>query len=173
MQKVLKLLGAIFMIIGLVFVALGTGLVLAAREPVLFVFAAMGMVFFFVGIGMMAALSRRRRLRLWLEENGRTIQADIIGVQYDTRVRLNGRCPLVLQCQARTLPTARSMSLRATVCGLTPRPFWTAGPPCRCWWTPTTTTGTTSAPRASCPNRGNTSSIEGNLHLWIFWETMT
>ena len=63
MQKVLKLLGAIFMIIGLVFVALGTGLVLAAREPVLFVFAAMGMVFFFVGIGMMAALSRGRRLR--------------------------------------------------------------------------------------------------------------
>ena len=100
MQKVLKLLGAIFMIIGLVFVALGTGLVLAAREPVLFVFAAMGMVFFFVGIGMMAALSRGRKLRRWLDENGRTIQADIIGVQYDTRVRLNGRCPLVLQCQA-------------------------------------------------------------------------
>ena len=123
MQKVLKLLGAIFMIIGLVFVALGTGLVLAAREPVLFVFAAMGMVFFFVGIGMMAALSRRRRLRLWLEENGRTIQADIIGVQYDTRVRLNGRCPLVLQCQARNSADGKVYVFESDSLWFDPTPF--------------------------------------------------
>ena len=36
----------------------------------------------------------------WLAENGRRMEADIIGVQYDTRVRVNGRCPLVIQCQA-------------------------------------------------------------------------
>ena len=123
MQKVLKLLGAIFMIIGLVFVALGTGLVLAAREPVLFVFAAMGMIFFFAGIGMMAALSRGRRLRLWLEENGRTIQADIIGVQYDTRVRLNGRCPLVLQCQARNAADGKVYVFESDSLWFDPTPY--------------------------------------------------
>ena len=101
MEKVLKLLGMIFFFMGLVFVALGTGLVLAVGEPILLAFAAAGILFFFVGVGMMASLSRTRKLRRWLEENGRTIQANIIGVQYDTRVRMNGRCPLVLQCQAR------------------------------------------------------------------------
>lgn len=100
MKKVVQTLGMIFMLAGLVFVVLGTGLVLTLREPMLLLFAAVGIVFFFVGIGMMAALSRQRKLRRWLAENGRTIQADIVGVQYDTRVRVNGRCPLVLQCQA-------------------------------------------------------------------------
>lgn len=100
MEKVLKLLGMIFFLIGLVFVALGTGLVLAVGEPILLAFAAAGIVFFFVGVGMMTSLSRTQRLRRWLAENGRTIQADIIGIQYDTRVRVNGRCPLVVQCQA-------------------------------------------------------------------------
>lgn len=100
MKKVLQLLGTIFLLLGLVFVLLGTGLVLTAKEPVLLVFAGVGILFFFVGIGMLGALSRQRKLRLWLEQNGRIIDADIAGVQYDTRVRVNGRCPLVLQCQA-------------------------------------------------------------------------
>lgn len=100
MKKVLQLLGTIFLLLGLVFVLLGTGLVLAAGQLAFLLFAAVGLVFFLVGVGMMAAISRQRKLRLWLEQNGRIIDADIAGVQYDTRVRGNGRCPLVLQCQA-------------------------------------------------------------------------
>lgn len=100
MKKVLQLLGTIFLLLGLVFVLLGTGLVLAAGQLAFLLFAAVGLVFFLVGVGMMAAISRQRKLRLWLEQNGRIIDADIAGVQYDTRVRVNGRCPLVLQCQA-------------------------------------------------------------------------
>ena len=41
---------------------------------------------------------KARRLRL-LEE-GRRIDADIISVDWDTRVRVNGRWPLVIRCQA-------------------------------------------------------------------------
>lgn len=101
MEKALKILSTVFLLIGLVFTALGTGLTLAIREPVLLAFAAVGILFFFIGVGMLASLSRTRRLRRWLDDNGRIIQADILGVQFDTRVRVNGRCPLVLQCQAR------------------------------------------------------------------------
>lgn len=100
MEKLLKIFSVVFFLFGFVLVALGTGLALAAGQLAFLLFAAVGFVFFLVGVGMMAALSRTRKLRRWLAENGRTIQADIVGVQYDTRVRVNGRCPLVLQCQA-------------------------------------------------------------------------
>lgn len=100
MHKVLLILGIVFTILGLVIAALATTLVLMLREPLLGLVAVPGIIFFVLGLAFLAAVSRRRRDRAWLAENGRTIQADIAGVQYDTRVRVNGRCPLVLQCQA-------------------------------------------------------------------------
>ena len=100
MHKVLLILGIVFTILGLGIAALATTLVLMLREPLLGLVAVPGIIFFVLGLAFLAAVSRRRRDRAWLAENGRTIQADIIGVQYNPRVRLNGRCPLVLQCQA-------------------------------------------------------------------------
>lgn len=100
MEKLLKIFSVVFFLFGFVLVALGTGLALAAGQLAFLLFAAVGLVFFLVGLGMLGAISRQRKLRLWLEQNGRIIDADIAGVQYDTRVRVNGRCPLVLQCQA-------------------------------------------------------------------------
>ena len=100
MHKVLLILGIVFTILGLGIAALATTLVLMLREPLLGLVAVPGVIFFVLGLAFLAAVSRRRRDRAWLAENGRTIQADIVGVQYDTRVRVNGRCPLVLQCQA-------------------------------------------------------------------------
>lgn len=123
MKKVVQTLGMIFMLAGLVFVALGTGLVLKLREPLLLVFAVVGIIFFFVGIGMMAALSRTRKLRRWLAENGRVIEADILGVQYDTRVQVNGRCPLVLQCQARNAADGKVYVFESDSLWFDPTPF--------------------------------------------------
>ena len=100
MHKVLLILGIVFTILGLVIAALATTLVLMLREPLLGLVAVPGIIFFVLGLAFLAAVSRRRRDRAWLAENGRVIEADIVGVQYDTRVRVNGRCPLVLQCQA-------------------------------------------------------------------------
>ena len=100
MHKVLLILGIVFTILGLSIAALATTLVLMLREPLLGLVAVPGIIFFVLGLAFLAAVSRRRRDRAWLAENGRTIQAEIVGVQYDTRVRVNGRCPLVLQCQA-------------------------------------------------------------------------
>ena len=100
MHKVLLILGIVFTILGLGIAALATTLVLMLREPLLGLVAVPGIIFFVLGLAFLAAVSRRRRDRAWLAENGRVIEADIVGVQYDTRVRVNGRCPLVLQCQA-------------------------------------------------------------------------
>lgn len=123
MEKVLKILGVVFLLMGLVFLALGVGLTLAVKVPVLLFFAAVGLVFFLVGIGMMAAISRQRKLRRWLEENGRTIQADIVGVQYDTRVQMNGRCPFVLQCQARNADDGKVYVFESDSLWFDPTPF--------------------------------------------------
>ena len=100
MHKVLLILGIVFTVLGLFIGTLAATLVLMLREPLLGLVAVPGILFFVLGLAFLAAVSRRRRDCAWLAENGRRIEADIIGVQYDTRVRLNGRCPLVIQCQA-------------------------------------------------------------------------
>ena len=100
MHKVLLILGIVFTVVGLFIGTLAATLVLMLREPLLGLVAVPGIIFFVLGLAFLAAVSRRRRDRAWLAENGRRMEADIIGVQYDTRVRVNGRCPLVIQCQA-------------------------------------------------------------------------
>ena len=102
MHKVLPILGIVFTVLGLFIGTLAATLVLMLREPLLGLVAVPGIIFFVLGLAFLAAVSRRRRDRAWLAENGRRMEADIIGVQYDTRVRVNGRCPLVIQCQAVT-----------------------------------------------------------------------
>lgn len=123
MEKVLKILGAVFLLMGLVFLALGVGLTLAVKVPVLLFFAAVGLLFFCIGVGMLASLSRQRKDHRWLEDNGRTIQADIIGVLYDTRVRVNGRCPLVLQCQAQNPADGKVYVFESDSLWFDPTPF--------------------------------------------------
>lgn len=100
MHKVLLILGIVFTVLGLFIGTLAATLVLMLREPLLGLVAVPGIIFFVLGLAFLAAVSRRRRDRAWLAENGHRMEADIIGVQYDTRVRVNGRCPLVIQCQA-------------------------------------------------------------------------
>ena len=123
MEKLLKIFSVVFFLFGFVLVGLGTGLALAAGQLAFLLFAAVGLVFFLVGIGMMAAISRQRKLRRWLEDNGRTIQADIVGVQYDTRVRVNGRCPLVLQCQAQNPADGKVYVFESDSLWFDPTPF--------------------------------------------------
>lgn len=99
MKKVLLWLGILFTVLGIVFVAAGGTLALLVA-PLLGLVALPGGIFLVLGMAFLGTIARIRRDRTWLQENGRIIEADILGVQYDTRVRVNGRCPLVLQCQA-------------------------------------------------------------------------
>ena len=49
---------------------------------------------------MLWARTRARARRAKLLEEGQRIDAGIIAVDWDTRFRVNGRCPLVIRCQA-------------------------------------------------------------------------
>lgn len=99
MNKVLLWLGILFTALGILLVAAGGTLALLVA-PLLGLVALPGGIFLVLGLAFLGTIARIRRDRTWLQENGRIIEADILGVQYDTRVRVNGRCPLVLQCQA-------------------------------------------------------------------------
>lgn len=99
MNKVLLWLGILFTALGILLVAAGGTLALLVA-PLLGLVALPGGIFLVLGMAFLGTIARIRRDRTWLQENGRIIEADILGVQYDTRVRVNGRCPLVLQCQA-------------------------------------------------------------------------
>lgn len=99
MKKVLLWLGILFTALGILLVAAGGTLALLVA-PLLGLVALPGGIFLVLGLAFLGTIARIRRDRTWLQENGRIIEADLLGVQYDTRVRVNGRCPLVLQCQA-------------------------------------------------------------------------
>ena len=99
MNKVLLWLGILFTALGILLVAAGGTLALLVA-PLLGLVALPGGIFLVLGMAFLGTIARIRRDRTWLQENGRIIEADILGVQYDTRVRVNGRCPLVLPCQA-------------------------------------------------------------------------
>ena len=73
---------------------------LLLRVPVLLFFTLFGLPFLLLGIGFLRRDHRERYTETWLRENGSRIYADFVAVQFNTSVRVNGRCPLVIQCQA-------------------------------------------------------------------------
>ena len=100
MELALKWTGIIFTILGGIFTALGVCLAVFTGVLPLAMFAGFGLVFLLPGIGMLWARTRARARRAKLLEEGQRIDAGIIAVDWDTRFRVNGRCPLVIRCQA-------------------------------------------------------------------------
>lgn len=100
MKRVDLFMGGIFTAVGVVFVVVGLLTALLLRMPLLLFFVLFGLPFLLLGIGFLRRDTRVRRDEAWLEENGSTIYADFVAVQFNTTVRVNGRCPLIIQCQA-------------------------------------------------------------------------
>ena len=100
MKRVNLFMGGVFTAVGIVFIAVGLLTALLLRVPVLLFFALFGLPFLLLGIGFLRRDHRERYTETWLRENGRRIYADFVAVQFNTSVRVNGRCPLVIQCQA-------------------------------------------------------------------------
>ena len=100
MERVLKILGGIFTALGVVFGGLGLALIYALGFTPMLIFCTIGGIFLAVGIGMLVGRVRMRKRRARLLEEGQRIQADILEVDYDTRISVNGRYPLVIRCQA-------------------------------------------------------------------------
>lgn len=100
MKRVNLFMGGIFTAVGIVFIAVGLLTALLLRVPVLLFFTLFGLPFLLLGIGFLRRDHRERYTETWLRENGSQIYADFVAVQFNTSVRVNGRCPLVIQCQA-------------------------------------------------------------------------
>lgn len=100
MKRVNLFMGGIFTAVGIVFIAVGLLTALLLRVPVLLFFTLFGLPFLLLGIGFLRRDHRERYIETWLRENGSRIYADFVAVQFNTSVRVNGRCPLVIQCQA-------------------------------------------------------------------------
>lgn len=100
MKRVNLFMGGIFTAVGIVFIAVGLLTALLLRVPVLLFFTLFGLPFLLLDIGFLRRDHRERYTETWLRENGSRIYADFVAVQFNTSVRVNGRCPLVIQCQA-------------------------------------------------------------------------
>lgn len=100
MDRINLFMGGIFAALGALFMVLGVVFCLLTREPALLLFTVLGLPFLLIGVGFLHRNAREKQDEAWLQENGSRIYADFVAVQFNTSVRVNGRCPLVIQCQA-------------------------------------------------------------------------
>ena len=123
MTKVLRLIGIIFTGIGALFTGLGIVIVSAARDFHFLIFSGVGGLFLCIGIIFLLFLSSHGRKRAQLLAEGTCIYADITEVAMDTRFRFNGRCPLVIYCQAQNPEDGRVYIFRSEGIWYDPRPY--------------------------------------------------
>lgn len=100
MKRINLFMGGIFTAVGVVFVVMGLLTALLLRMPLLLLFALFRLPFLLLGIGFLRRGAHEKQDDAWLQENGSTIYADFVAVQFNTSVQVNGRYPLIIQCQA-------------------------------------------------------------------------
>ena len=98
MKTALKICAAVFGLVGVIFVAVGTGVcyVTGLRWPLIHV--GLGAVFVILSISFLVYLRRRAATESRLLETGTRIQANIDDVSLNYSVRVNWRHPYVIQC---------------------------------------------------------------------------
>ena len=96
----LKVFYTFFALFGLVFLGVGVGITLDMHGGLVFLlaFGLTGLVFFLIGAIGLVVLARKARLRRWLLENGRVLNAEVDGVSQNYAISMNGRRPYVLEC---------------------------------------------------------------------------
>ena len=169
MKRINLFMGGIFTAVGVVFMVVGVLTALLLRVPLLLLFTLFGLPFLLIGVGFLRRNAYEKQDKAWLQENGSKIYADFVAVQYNTTVWVNGRCPLVIQCQAVNPADRKVYVFESEISGSTPNRFYRTGRRSRCWWTATTTTGIWYSPTASCPSRDERKKTD---KLWINWESM-
>lgn len=100
MNRVFLFMGSIFAGLGALFLVLGIWLFIATGEGMALIFSGLGLPFFLIGLGFLFKDARDKKKEQQLRESGSRILADLVAVQFNTSVRVNGRCPFIIQCQA-------------------------------------------------------------------------
>jgi len=95
----LKILGAVYTAMGVLFVGLGILIPALTQDPemtlFLFIFGGVGGVFLILGIVFLAIIAGRRRKMKQLVEEGRFLWGQIVQCQSNYAVRINGRHPSI------------------------------------------------------------------------------
>ena len=104
MKNPLRILGVVFTVLGAAFLVLGVALGAAlpleeARLVFLGTFGLLGLVFLCVGVGSLAGVARAARRKEELKAHGEAIPAEILGLEVNRSIRINGRCPRRLVCR--------------------------------------------------------------------------
>ena len=123
MTKVLRLIGIIFAAMGALFTGIGIAIVSATGDLLFLIFSGVGALFLCLGIIFLLYISSHNRKRAQLLAGGTCIYADIVDVAMDTRFRFNGRCPLVVYCQALNPEDGRVYIFRSEGIWYDPRPY--------------------------------------------------
>lgn len=100
MNRVFLFMGSIFGGLGALFMVLGIWLFIATGERMALIFSGLGLPFFLIGLGFLFKDAQNKKKEQQLRESGSRILADLVAVQFNTNVRVNGRCPFIIQCQA-------------------------------------------------------------------------
>lgn len=123
MTKVLRLIGIMFAGIGALFTGVGIAVVGATGDLHFLMFPLLGGTFLCLGVGFLVYIASHNRRRAQLLAEGTCIYADIVDVAMDTRFRFNGRCPLIIYCQAQNPEDGRVYIFRSEGIWYDPRPY--------------------------------------------------
>lgn len=63
------------------------------------IFGAFGTIFMGIGLGIFAHRRKKEELNVWLQRNGRVLEAPLSQVELDTTLSVNGRHPFILLAQ--------------------------------------------------------------------------
>jgi hypothetical protein len=110
------------------------------------VFGGLGTVFSAIGGGILFYLFRKHQIAAQLRATGLPIQAKVLDCYLDTSLRVNGRNPWRVACEATHPATGSRRSSRARRCGSIPARTW-PGSRCACWSIRRARTATSS----TCP----------------------
>ncbi|HIW53417.1 MAG TPA: hypothetical protein H9883_00455 [Candidatus Ruthenibacterium merdigallinarum] len=124
MERVFKILGAVFAALGAVFLTVGIGLYCAMRTamPAL-AFAPIGFAFFVFGVTFLACAGMRRRRLRRLREAGERVDAQLVEVGRSWSMSVNGLYPWVVRCQAEDPLTGRVYLFQSDAVWYDPSPY--------------------------------------------------
>lgn len=105
MNRVLKLIGIVYVILGGVFLTVGFGVGIAANDVNGFggmftvIFSGIGSIFFILGIVFLILNRRSKKKALRLMEAGNYIYAEVSYVESNYNIHVNGRHPYRVVCR--------------------------------------------------------------------------
>lgn len=129
-RNIVKIVGAVFLLVGLAFFAFG-GPAILRQEQGTWILALLGLVFTLVGGGILGYGIVAARRRAWLLANGRPVPARFDHVEVNTTVAVNDKHPFRIVGHWHDQTHNELHVFRSVNLWVDPTPFLTDGQPLR------------------------------------------